>query len=223
MFKDKELIIFDLDGTLIDSAPSLNKALNYMLKELNLEPISLQQTRDYIGNGSLILVKRALVKNKDYKKYNLDEELVKKAQELLLNYYKNNLVEDTTLYNGVKEGLEELAKRRYKLALATNKPHEFVKEILNSFDISKYFKIALGAGVVENKKPNPEILYHITNTLNISPSKAVMVGDSINDIKAAKNANIDSIGVRYGYSDIDIKELKPTVVCDNFKEILQYF
>ena len=223
MFENKELIIFDLDGTLIDSAPSLHKALNFMLNRLNLPEVSLEQTRDYIGNGSLVLVKRALVKDKDYEKYDLDEEFVKKAQNLLLEYYKNNLTNDTTLYNGVLETLDKLYNKGLNLALATNKPDIFVEEILDYFNLKKYFKVAYGAGVVKNKKPDPELLLKICNELNIKPTKSVMVGDSINDIKAASNANMDSIALTYGYSDIDLKALNPTIVCNSFEEILKFF
>ncbi len=219
MKETKDLIIFDLDGTLIDSVASLHKALNYMLKELNKDEISLKLTRDFIGNGANILVKRALVKDRGYEKYKIDDKLFQKALNILLDFYSKNLTQETYLYNGAKNCLEKLKNKNFKLAIATNKPYEFINEILEYFKIKKYFDYIIGAGVVEKKKPHPDMLLKVCKELKISPNKSIMIGDSQNDIIAAKNAKIDSIGVTWGYSHIDLKELNPNFICHNFKEL----
>ncbi len=220
--KKKDLVIFDLDGTLIDSAPSLHKAVNCMLQELNLEPLDLETVRDFIGNGSAILVKRALARDIDYQKYEIDEDLAKKALDTLLEYYGANLTADTLLYEGAKETLENLKEKGYKIALATNKPNQFVKEILEHFKIDKYFDYTIGAGVVENKKPHPQMLLKVCKDMQVEPKSAIMVGDTNNDILAAKNAKMDSIALTYGYSAININEFSPTFVCNNFNEITNF-
>ena len=224
MFRDKELIIFDMDGTLIDSAPSLAFAVNYMLKELNLDELSEDRIRSFIGNGADVLVKRALVNKNDYSEKEIDEEYFKRAKEIFLDYYGKNLNAKTTLYPDVIETLDELKSKSYKLAVATNKPIEFVGDMLKHFKIDTFFDIYLGGGSVEFKKPHPQILYTICDKLKCSNQKAVMVGDSSNDILAAKRANIDSIALTYGYNQgVNLKELEPNVICDSFGKIKEYF
>jgi phosphoglycolate phosphatase len=221
MKKQKELVIFDLDGTIIDSAPSLHNALNFMLKELNLEPIELEVAREYIGNGAQVLVKRVLVRDFNYEKHEIDEQLFKKALDILLSYYGKNLTEHTVLYNGAKETLEALQNAGYKMAIATNKPNQFVQEILEYFDIAKYFDYVIGSGVVEHRKPHPAMLLKVCEELAIKPQNSIMVGDTINDILGAKNANMDSIALTHGYTHIDLSELNPTYICNDFKEITE--
>jgi len=223
MFSAKELIIFDMDGTLIDSAPSLAFALNAMLEQLNLPTYSLEQIREWIGNGADILIKRALVGDNNYENYTIDNKLFLKAKEIFLSLYGDNLNAKTTLYSGVKEGLE-LLSQNYTLTLATNKPQEFVQTMLQHFQIEQYFKLYLGAGAVENKKPHPQMLLTICEKLNIAVDKSVMVGDSRNDLLAAKAANMDSIALTYGYNQgLDLKQFNPTLIADSFSEILNYF
>lgn len=218
MLNYKELIIFDMDGTLIDSAPSLAFAINHMLKELNRETISLNRVREFIGKGSEILVKRALLNRVDIDNIAINEEEFKNAHKILLDFYGKNLNAKTTLFPNTKETLEELQKE-YKIALVTNKPHQFVNEILEYFNIDKYFDYTLGASDKIAKKPAPDMLLATCKYFNIEPNSAVMIGDSNNDILAAKSADIDTIAVTYGYSNKDIRELEPTVTVDNLAQI----
>ena len=218
MLNYKELIIFDMDGTLIDSAPSLAFAINHMLKELNREPVSLTRVREFIGKGSEILVKRALLNRVDIDNISINEEEFKNAHKILLDFYGKNLNAKTTLFENTKETLEELQKE-YKIALVTNKPHQFVSEILEHFNIDKYFDYTLGASDKIAKKPAPDMLLETCKYFSIEPNNAVMIGDSNNDILAAKSANIDTIAVTYGYSNEDISTLNPTLIVDNLLEI----
>jgi phosphoglycolate phosphatase len=223
MFQNKELIIFDMDGTLIDSAPSLAFAVNSVLKELGREPFELSTVRQWIGNGADILIKRALVGDKMYENYTIDNQLFQKAKQLFLSTYGANLNAKTVLYSGVKSGLERLSKN-YTLALATNKPIEFVGEMLEHFSIREYFAIYYGAGSVENKKPNPQMLLELCKVLNIQTEKSVMVGDSRNDLLAANAAKIDPIAVSYGYNQGEnLENYKPKLICHSFPELLPYF
>jgi len=224
MFKNKKLIIFDMDGTLIDSVPSLANAINYMLKKLGKNEFSEDIIRGWVGNGAQILVKRALVGSRDYKNFTISSELEKEALDIFLNYYGQNLNAKTTLYPGVLKTLKELKARGYLLSVATNKPHQFVGEMLEHFKINTFLDAFIGAGITKHKKPHPQMLLKLCEQFNCPPSLAVMVGDSQNDIISAKNANICSIGLTYGYNyDKSIKEYNPTVVFDNFEDILGVF
>lgn len=223
MFQNKELIIFDMDGTLIDSAPSLAFAVNSVLVELGSEPFELSTIREWIGNGADILIKRALVGDKLYENHTIDNQIFQKARQLFLSTYGANLNAKTVLYSGVKSGLEQLSSN-YTLALATNKPIEFVGEMLEHFSIREYFSLYYGAGSVENKKPHPQMLLELCKELNIQTEKSVMVGDSKNDLLAASAANIDSIALSYGYNQGEnLADYKPKLICNTFKELLENF
>ncbi len=218
MFKNKELIIFDMDGTLIDSLPSIAYAINLMLKELNKKPISLDRVKDYIGRGSEMLIKRVLANSVDIDSIEIDEQEFKNAHSIFLSYYSQNLNAKNTLFPNTKETLAEL-KNRYKIALVTNKPHQFVSPILENLKIDSYFDYILGASEKIAKKPAPDMLIASCRHFGIESDNTVMVGDSSNDILAAKSANIDTIAVSYGYSNEDIKALNPTVIVDDLAKI----
>ncbi len=221
MFKNKKLIIFDLDGTLIDSAKSLAKALNFMLNSLGRTDFSEDTVRTWIGNGAQILVKRALTGKKDFNDEEIDDELFKKALDIFLDYYAQNLTKETSLYPKVKESLEKLKNSGYRLAIATNKPTKFIKPILEFFEIKELFELYLGGDSVSKKKPDPQMLIEVCKKAGINPDFAVMVGDSKNDSIAAEKAGIDFIAVTYGYKDsTDFLGTKVTV--DDFEKILDY-
>ena len=223
MLKNKKLIIFDMDGTLIDSVPSLAFAINYMLKELNLKEYPENIIRTWVGNGADILVKRALAGDINYENSQIESSYFKKAKKIFLEFYGNNLNAKTTLYPNVLDTLKVLRSRGFTLALATNKPIEFVGDMLKHFHLDNFFEIYLGGGSVEHKKPHPQILLTILDKLNFEARDSIMVGDSKSDILAAKAANMNSIALTYGYNQgIDLSTLEPTYICENFKDILNY-
>ena len=206
-----KLIIFDFDGTLIDSAPDLVDSINEMLKELNLKEAPFKEAIKWIGNGSLKLVERAL-------RYNgiEDEKFLEKAHKVFKEKYKHSNAKKTTLYPFAKELLDSLKDKN--LALITNKPDEYIKPILKKFDID-VFDFILG-GDFEYKKPSPIPLLKALEYFNVKPNKAVMIGDSKNDILAAKNAKIKSIAVTHGYNQGEnIKDYEPDFIVNSLKEI----
>ncbi len=216
----KKLIIFDLDGTIIDSANDLADSINKMLIKLNRSTYDTQTIKNWIGNGASALVKRALVGKKDYLDSDIDEKYFKIAKKTFLDIYKNNLTNKTTLYKGSKELIENLHHQNKILAIVTNKPKEFVKPILKHFELEHFFDTYLGGNSLKTKKPNPQPLLYILNKYNIKKDEAIMVGDSKNDIEAANNANIDSIAITHGYNyDEDISKYNPTYIVKNFKEL----
>ncbi len=220
-FINKELIIFDLDGTLIDSVPDLSNAVNHTLKSLDRDVFSQDIVRRWVGNGAQILVKRALCGDVIIDE-NIDEELFKKAMEIFLDFYSLNLSVETILYPEVKNTLLSLKSKGYRLAIITNKPYSFIKPILETFELIDIFEEYLGGDSLDLKKPNPLPLLHLCEKLNIDTQKALMVGDSKNDIIAANGANIESIAVTYGYNyDEDISIHNPTLIFNEFSKIDQ--
>ncbi len=221
-FENKKLIIFDMDGTLIDSAPDLARAINFMLKSLGKKTHSQKTIDFWVGNGAPTLVKRALSGSREIDESKFSFELFSKALDIFLDYYAKNLVVDTKLFPKVKETLNELKKRDYTFALVTNKPFDFVEPMLKELELSNYFDLILGGDSLNTKKPDPKPLYHTCEKLGFKVKDSVMVGDSKNDIVAANNANMDSIALTYGYNyGEDVKEYNPTYVYNNFSHILK--
>ena len=184
-FKDKELIIFDFDGTLIDSSPDLTQAINIMLAHYNLKPLSEKEVSLYIGNGSIILVERAL-KNRFATK-EISEELFKEAFDIYYSAYGEVVCDKTYLYPGVLETLQHLDSKGYDMAICTNKPFEFIEPILDGLAIKQFFKLWIGADSLPKQKPDALPLLHLAQTLNRDIEKSIVVGDSKNDILAAQN------------------------------------
>ena len=219
---NKKLLIFDLDGTLIDSVPDLAKAVNFTLNSLNIDTFSEDTIREWVGNGAQTLVKRALSGDTIISN-NINEDLFNKALNIFLDYYSNHLCDSTTLYKNVKDTLTTLKQNGYILTIVTNKPFDFIKPILEALNIEELFEYYIGADSLDIKKPSPKPLLHVCKKLNIDYSNTVIIGDSKNDILAAKSANIESIAVSYGYNyNEHISTYNPDIVVDNFEYILKY-
>ena len=218
---NKKLLIFDLDGTLIDSSGDLALAVNHTLKTLNLPTFTLDTIHHWVGNGAEILIKRALSGSSTIDT-TLKESYWREALKIFLDFYSKNLAVETVTYPNVLSTLETLKKRGYILAIVTNKPYPFVEPILKELGLTNLFEIILGGDSLEKKKPDPMPLLYVCKKLNISPNESVMIGDSKNDILASKSANMDSIGVTYGYNyGESIEHYKPTIVCNKFEDILK--
>jgi len=215
---NKKLLIFDLDGTLIDSVPDLADSINFMLRELGRDEFSQDTIRQWVGNGAVTLVKRALSGSVEISD-NLDN--YEKAIEIFLDNYSNNLCNNTTLYPNVKATLKLLKDRGYILTIVTNKPYKFIEPILNTLEIKELFEGYIGADSLDVKKPHPKPLLYICNKFGIATNNTVMIGDSKNDILSANSANIDSIGVTYGYNYTqNISYYNPSIIVDDFRDIV---
>ncbi len=217
---NNKLLIFDMDGTLIDSAPSLANAINFMLQRLGKEPLPLSRVKEFIGNGSKMLVLRSLTNKKDVNEKEIDNKLFEKAHKIFLDYYGNNLTKDARVFDNVISTLQEL-KPHYKMCVVTNKPHQFVQTILSAFEIDKFFDFFVGANENLPKKPDPAMLLFACKKAQIAPSNSFMIGDSKNDLLAAKNANIKAIALSYGYNNDNLQEYNPIAICNDFSELKQ--
>ncbi len=204
-----DLIIFDLDGTLINSIPDLKNALN------NVSFRDKNFTEEYIasivGGGVRKLVQDAFgISSKD------DE--FNEVFSKFLSFYAKNHSKESYLYGNVIEILEHFKSK--KLAILSNKLDSFTKQIAKDFSIDKYFDLVLGANNDMEKKPSPEAINHILKKLKVSSHKAIMVGDSEADIMGAKNAGISALAVTYGYrSKESLKGLNPDYLIDNLTEL----
>jgi phosphoglycolate phosphatase len=213
-------IAFDLDGTLIDSVPDLTAATNATLLELNLAEVTQDQVRHWIGNGAQVLMQRALnfVLNKT-----VSEQELTDVMGCFLKHYELHLEKHSTLYPNVLETLTALSQAGFQLAVVTNKPYQFTVPLLKAFGLESFFSLVLGGDSLAKMKPDPLPLTHLLDTWQIGAEQLLMIGDSKNDILAAKAAKVASIGLTYGYNygeHIGLSE--PNAVCDDFSEISQH-
>ena len=213
-------IAFDLDGTLVDSVPDIHAAVNDMLLELKHAIVSEGLVRSWVGNGAEKLVERALTHAVGQVP---DTALLKASLEVFIRHYDLHLNQHSGLYQNVKLTLDTLKQQGYRLAIVTNKPYRFVPVMLKAYDIEDCFDLVLGGDSLEKQKPDPLPLNHILSEWDLNTSQLLMVGDSKNDIFAAKSAGVASIGLTYGYNyGEDIALSGPDAVFDHFGDILTW-
>lgn len=190
-----QAVLFDLDGTLIDSGPDICLSLGQVLKAVGLEPLNLQETLDRVGKGSFWLVEQAFA----YRGVGLDSEMVKaRTAEFAAHYARDCLVE-TRPYPGVTAMLEDLAGRGIPLGLVTNKLEGITRQVLAGLGYDRFFQVVVGGDSAGARKPDPAPVKHALNALGVRPDQAVLVGDSASDAGAAKAAGTGLIAVSWGY------------------------
>jgi len=206
----KKLIIFDLDGTLVDSCQDLSTAVNLMRAHFGLSPLPVETITGFVGNGVRKLVARALQGT------NVNVEEALRVQAPL---YLAHAADDTTLYPGVYEGLKRLRACGHSLAVATNKPAEPCDIILKHFGIHDWFVSVLAAGRFPVLKPEPDMIFNIMATAGMTPEDTWVAGDNTTDLEAARRAGVRSIFLTYGYGTPGNEE--PTIRCDSFDELMR--
>lgn len=215
------LVMFDLDGTLLDSVPDLAAAVDKMLLALGRQPAGLEAVRHWVGNGARVLVRRALAG--DIEHAGVSEEDTERALELFMEAYADSH-ELTVVYPGVVETLKWLKKHDVELALITNKPERFVGPLLDEMKLGKFFRWIIGGDTLPQQKPDPAALLFVMKMAGVSADEAFFVGDSRNDILAAKAAGVRSVGLTYGYNHGQpITNETPTVVVDDLRHLLPCF
>jgi len=208
-------ICFDLDGTLVNSAPDLFAALDHALKTKGYEPSEQAAIRPIIGQGAKAMIKRALqIKNEP-----LDDKKIDELWHILIEHYTIHSADQTHTFEGTLEAMEVLKSNGHTLAVCTNKTIDLTMPLLEKLDLSKHFKAITGANSFAFKKPDARHLFETIKQAGGTPEAAVMIGDSKTDILTAKNANIPSIGVTWGYTDIPMQELNPTHLISHFNEL----
>jgi len=212
-----ELIMIDVDGTLVDSVPDLSWCLDETLKEVGLPPRGEAAARNWVGNGVIRLVERGIANDLDAPH---DQAIFEKAMPIFRELYAENTSKRSRLYSGVKEGMEYLKTLPIKIGCITNKDAQFTHPILKDLGLWNYFEIVISGDTLEKKKPDPLPLLHGAKELGADPQKSLMLGDSTSDVKAARAAGFDIICMSYGYNHgVDIRDSKPDAVIDSFIEL----
>ncbi|MFA7555292.1 MAG: phosphoglycolate phosphatase [Spongiibacteraceae bacterium] len=216
-----QAILFDLDGTLVDSVPDLTMALRGAFAELDLpEPVEAQ-VREWVGNGALALVQRGLAWAKKLDVSAVDSAELNQLYTAFLQHYRTTSGIYSRLYQGVSEALAQWQRQAMPMAIVTNKPLQFVPKLLADLGIADYFSVLIGGECVAERKPSPTMLFHACEQLQFKPEMCLMVGDSRNDVEAARAAMMPVVAVDYGYNyDRPVAEECPDLVVSSLTELL---
>ena len=213
-----DMILIDVDGTLVDSVPDLAFCVDTMMAELGRSPHGEARVREWVGNGVERLVRRALVGALQGEP---DEADFDRAYPLFLDLYAENTSKRSCLYPGVREGMDLLKAAAYRLGCVTNKAAQFTEPLLKDLGIFDDFSIVISGDTLSTKKPDPAPLLHAAEFFGCEPANALMIGDSVSDVAAARAAGFQIVCMSYGYNHgVDISKATPDAVIDTVTEIL---
>lgn len=213
----RNLILFDLDGTLVDSAFDLYRAMNLSLARLNLPLVTEQQVRVWIGKGTSLFCQSTL----QYLKGDVDPSLHQQLLDTFLEIYNAEPCVDTQPFQGIIEFLDWGLKNHKKMICVTNKPEQPARKILDVLQMSHYFDDVVGGDRFEVRKPDPKPLLYCVEAFETTVEQTLMIGDSSNDVEAARRAGIDCVVVSYGYNHgEDIQLCQPQQIVDDLIELL---
>jgi phosphoglycolate phosphatase len=207
----KELLIFDLDGTLIDSKRDLADSVNAMRVHLGEPPLADETVYSYVGNGAPVLVRRALPGR--------PEEEIQCGLGYFLEYYRDHMLDATTLYP-VREALDELLTANVKMAVLTNKPLRFSEHLIKGLGLDGHFFRIYGGNSFEEKKPYPKGIELLMEESGIGRAGTIMVGDSAVDILTARNAQVRACGVTWGFQPETFADAPPDFTIDRMSELV---
>ncbi len=211
------MVLIDLDGTLVDSVPDLTYCIDEMMARLGRPPHGESVVREWVGNGVERLVARALTGTLDGEPHAADFE---RALPIFLDLYAEHTSARSVLYPGVREGLKSLGARGYRLGCVTNKATRFTEPLLAALGIRDAFELVISGDTLPEKKPSPVPLRHAAEHFGVEPAAALMLGDSVSDVKAARAAGFGIICVSYGYNHgDDIRTAAPDAVIDSLTEL----
>lgn len=210
---DYSLLVFDLDGTLIDSTQDLAQSVNATRADAGLPPLPTETVASYVGNGAEMLIRRALGPD-------ASDEAVRSGLVFFLHYYHAHMLDQTVLYEGVREALAEWQAAGLAMAVLTNKPERFSRELVDGLGVGGCFARVYGGNSFDTKKPDPHGLRLIMSELGCGPESTLMIGDSAVDVLTARNAGTACAGVSYGIRPEDFQSHPPDVVVDDMRELL---
>lgn len=212
-------VLFDLDGTLVDSAPDLCSALNHVLAGRGVATIDQAKVKHLVGNGARALLARGFW-GEEAEPPAVEDDFFKAAVADFLAFYGDHLTDHSQPYPGVPETLESLRREGFQLAVVTNKPEYLTHRLLAGLGLDHLFEAVVGGDTLPQRKPDPAPLLHALAGLGTPPHRAVMVGDSDNDIFAARAARCPVVAVSYGYArGRPVAELNPDRVVDRFEQL----
>lgn len=221
LLSDIQLLAFDLDGTLIDSVPDLADAIDQMLVTLDRPKAGQEKVRSWVGQGAVVLVKRALAGGLEIDQIDETSELFMQAHAAFMHAYDANKGAKTRCYDGIFALLDAAKTQKIPMVLITNKPYRFVPEILEQLNLDRYFDLVLGGDSLSEKKPSPMPLLHAAEQLKADPAHSIMIGDSITDISAGQKAGFKTVAVRYGYDHgLPVDQCGADLVVDSLAELV---
>ena len=216
-----KLVIFDLDGTLIDSRLDLVHSVNAALRHIHRPELPEDVIASYVGDGAPILIQRALGGEA------VEEALVRKGLEFFLSYYREHKLDHTTVYDGVREALAAIQRSGNgvprKLAVLTNKPVNPSRAIVDALGLAPYFDQVYGGNSFATKKPEPEGALKLLSEAGVRPEHAAIIGDSHVDVRTGRNAGLWTVAVTYGFAPHTLEVEEPDVTVDTPQELSKVF
>ena len=210
-----DLLIFDLDGTLVDSKLDLAQAVNATRSHMGMSPLDNERVYSYVGNGAPVLIRRAMGAQ-------ATEPEVQEALEFFLEYYREHYLDYTTLYPGVREALDRLRAAGKRMAVLTNKPVRISRAILEGLGVAGHFFQIYGGNSFDLKKPDPVGVSALMKETGIPADRCLMIGDSSVDIQTARNAGVASCGVTYGFQPETLADPAPDRLVDRLEELADW-
>jgi phosphoglycolate phosphatase len=207
-----DLLVFDLDGTLVDSQRDLADAVNATRAWMGLGPLPPVTVAQYVGNGAPVLVQRALP--------DAGQEDWSRGLKYFLEYYRDHMLDSTVLYPGVREALDQLHAEHIPLAVLTNKPIRFTLQMLEGLGIDLHFFRVYGGNSFPEKKPDPAGLNALVAESGADRARTIMVGDSSVDVDTARNAGVQACGVRWGFQPETFVSSPPDFLIDDLRELV---
>ena len=210
-----EALIFDLDGTLIDSAPDVCASINRVLTGMGRRKLSLEETKDMVGWGGRVLVEKALAKTGDTG----PEIEVDHALEIFIDTYAQHPADHSIVFSGVIPMLDTFKTAGVHLGICTNKPTVTTSQVLEAMGLAQYFDVVSCGDAVPNKKPDGRHIHLVVEELGSTIETTAMIGDSETDITAAINASVKSVAVTFGYAHVPCDQLGADALIDHFQEL----
>lgn len=210
-----DLLIFDLDGTLIDSKQDLANSVNATRVHMGKEAIDDEVVSSWVGNGAPVLIRRAMGKD-------ASEADVERALAYFLGYYRDHMLDHTVLYPGVREGLDQLRDAGIRMAVLTNKPVKFSQALIAGLGVGGHFFRVYGGNSFDQKKPHPIGIDTLRDEAGAAAERTLMVGDSSVDVLTARNAGVPSCGVTWGLQPEGLKAENPDLLVDRMGQLTEW-
>lgn len=209
------LVVFDLDGTLVDSAPDLVDTLNVILAREGHGPVSLEAGRKMVGAGARVMIRRGL----EAHGASVTDARLEEMFAAYLAYYEDHLTDKTTFYQGAEAALDRLASAGWSLAILTNKYEKPAIKLVQALGALNRFKIVAGQDTFPVSKPDADALFHTIAKAGGDPRQSIMVGDTITDVMTAQNAKLPVVAVDFGYADRPVATMNPNAIISHFDDL----
>ncbi len=213
----RPILVFDLDGTLVDTATDLVATLNVVLEQEGLTPVAYEEARSMVGHGARALIERGLAANGVTR----DAATVERLFDTYIAYYAAHIADTSRPFDGVIAALDHFAAEGWLLAVCTNKLEGLSMLLLDALDLSDRFVAICGADTFAARKPDPLALTETIRRAGGDPRRAVMIGDSKTDIDTAKAASVPVVAVDFGYTPVPVTELGPDIVISHFDQLAE--